>query len=337
MKTLKMISLVCVLTSTKILAQPVASPTDVRMQQLETIVKQIERDQLNYKIEKDLLRETYSTQYQTIQLVLSIILGIFTVLGYLGYRSVDRLKKEYSDGLARLNLSRDASEKQLSNLAEALARADRKLGELQSVNTDQSRRIELLELKDNIATRIRDGQFYRAVEYADLALEIEPEDVEILSLKATGLSRLGRYPEVIPIFAAMLDRDPNLAVAAHNLAEYYLILGQHEEYDQLKNDRAPAHFPPDKPLSLYFEILSAFLRNDPTAFKTHLMRLVDLHGDASQRNLVTGWNFWELGSLLRNHTNSSMHACMSLLLSFLQGNASAEALRTSVESVPNIA
>ncbi|MEK6744629.1 MAG: hypothetical protein AABZ15_13530 [Nitrospirota bacterium] len=42
-------------------------------------IQEIRRDQLNYKIEKDLLKETYSTNYQTINFMISLAL-LFLVL-----------------------------------------------------------------------------------------------------------------------------------------------------------------------------------------------------------------------------------------------------------------
>jgi hypothetical protein len=51
---------------------------------LERSVKEVRRDQLNYKIERDLLKETNSSNIQTINIVIAIVLSIFSVLGFLG-------------------------------------------------------------------------------------------------------------------------------------------------------------------------------------------------------------------------------------------------------------
>jgi hypothetical protein len=55
----------------------------IKIQKLEDNVSEVRRDQLNYKIEKDLLKETFSSNYQTINIVLAIVLGIFTIVGFL--------------------------------------------------------------------------------------------------------------------------------------------------------------------------------------------------------------------------------------------------------------
>ena len=60
---------------------------------LQNDIKEVRRDQLNYQIEKNLLKEAYSSNYTTIQIIISIILGIFAILGYLGIKSITSLKK----------------------------------------------------------------------------------------------------------------------------------------------------------------------------------------------------------------------------------------------------
>ena len=51
-----------------------------RINTLENKVDEIKRDQLNYRIEKDLLKETYTTNYNSINSVISIGLLFITIL-----------------------------------------------------------------------------------------------------------------------------------------------------------------------------------------------------------------------------------------------------------------
>jgi hypothetical protein len=64
-----------------------------RLDRIETNLVETRRDQLNYRIEKDLLKETFSSNYQTINIVLTIVLALFTVVGYLGIRDIGAIKK----------------------------------------------------------------------------------------------------------------------------------------------------------------------------------------------------------------------------------------------------
>ena len=53
------------------------------LKKLSDQVTEVRRDQLNYQIEKDLLKETYSSNMDTINIVIAIILAIFGIIGFL--------------------------------------------------------------------------------------------------------------------------------------------------------------------------------------------------------------------------------------------------------------
>ena len=61
------------------------------LNRLNDALAEVRRDQLNYKIERDLLKNAYTSSFQTINLVLTMILGAFAVLGYLGLRGLGTL------------------------------------------------------------------------------------------------------------------------------------------------------------------------------------------------------------------------------------------------------
>ena len=67
--------------------------------QLENSVSEIRRDELNYKLEKDLLKETYSNNYERISLIITIVLGIIGLFGYSGLKDINSIRKEYTTAL----------------------------------------------------------------------------------------------------------------------------------------------------------------------------------------------------------------------------------------------
>jgi hypothetical protein len=75
---------------------------ETRISALEVQLKEIRRDQLNYQIEKDLLKETYSTNLQSINTTLTIVLGLFSIIGFLGINNIQTIKKEYLSELEKL-------------------------------------------------------------------------------------------------------------------------------------------------------------------------------------------------------------------------------------------
>ena len=74
-----------------------------KLEDLEFRLKRIEGNEQNYKLEKDLLKETYSNNYERINFFITIALGLIGILGFLGIRDISSIKKEkaYLNGFAR--------------------------------------------------------------------------------------------------------------------------------------------------------------------------------------------------------------------------------------------
>src|SRR5438876_10467 len=76
-------------------AAQVTSTNDATIRRLEEQLSEIRRDQLNYRIEKDLLKETYSSNYQIVNGALAFFLTAASIIGFLGIRDINALKKDY--------------------------------------------------------------------------------------------------------------------------------------------------------------------------------------------------------------------------------------------------
>ncbi|MDP2861618.1 MAG: hypothetical protein Q8N95_02375, partial [Desulfobacterales bacterium] len=72
------------------------------LQLIKDALQEVRRDQLNYRIEKDLLKETYSSYIQMINIVITIILGVFTIIGFLGVRNISAINKKFQEELSGL-------------------------------------------------------------------------------------------------------------------------------------------------------------------------------------------------------------------------------------------
>ena len=69
---------------------------------LSNKVEETRRDQLNYSLEKDLLKETYSNNYDRLNFTITGIFGVFAVLTFFGIRDLNSIKKEYKEELDKL-------------------------------------------------------------------------------------------------------------------------------------------------------------------------------------------------------------------------------------------
>lgn len=62
-------------------------------------VEETRRDQLNYKVEKDIYKEVYSTQMSTVSIIGSALFGIAAILGFLGLKDLNEVKLKYQSAL----------------------------------------------------------------------------------------------------------------------------------------------------------------------------------------------------------------------------------------------
>lgn len=158
-----------------------------KLEDLEFRLKRSETNEQNYKLEKDLLKETYSNNYERINLVITIVLGVIGIFGYLGIRDISSIKKEYEKELIRLR----EIQLQFNTKSEELDKDKKKLDDdLKAIikeNEEQSRRIKFIELKEKIPSLIKDNNLTSALEFSNAALDLSNNDVDVLNLKGTIL------------------------------------------------------------------------------------------------------------------------------------------------------
>ena len=85
-----------------------------RLGDLEHKIQLIDTNQLNYQIEKDLLKETYSVNYERINIFIAIVLGIVAIFGFLGIRDISKIKTNYENELAVLRRVKEQFENKVN-------------------------------------------------------------------------------------------------------------------------------------------------------------------------------------------------------------------------------
>ncbi len=78
--SLSVIIAVCLTAVFGLGEDPKPNQNDEQLRKIEDQLSEVRRDQLNYKIEKDLLKEAYSSNLQIVNAVIAIALGVFAVL-----------------------------------------------------------------------------------------------------------------------------------------------------------------------------------------------------------------------------------------------------------------
>jgi tetratricopeptide (TPR) repeat protein len=259
------------------------------LQQLSDRVAEIRRDQLNYQVERDLLKEAYASNLQTVQLVLTMILGAFTILGYLGLRSIGALRSQFQSELDQMRVLKSALETQLRDVQVEQSRTDVQMAVLAKENADQDRRLRGLEMRERAAKLFAEGNYSLALEYVIVGLEISPNDANMLSLKATCLSALGRITEAISVHKEILRVMPDDGFAIVNLLEALLLAGRHDEFEELMSTRTDVVKSHSRLLGWFFSALKLLLSKDLSGLTEHMLTLSSMISAEISRKM--GWSF----------------------------------------------
>jgi len=303
--------------------------TDARLQQLETQLAELRRDQLNYRIEKDLLKETYSSNYQTINFIFTIILGIFGFLSFFGYRDIGNLKKEYSAGLERLNQLRGELEVKVKEIAKEQEQVKSNYIAIIKTNEEQSRRIKVLELQEKIGSLIHGQNYQRAMEYVTIALDLDPANIILLYQKATALWKLGNLSGAAAAYVKLIELEPSNEGAISNLLELYLIMNQTEDYKGLFNkNRAMIESKDGGLLKAYFDVLQSYQLGDETTLGNAVKEGLTLMSKKGPGRIT--WNFDDVRTFMTIQPQSRGKSLLEVFVNCLSENIDAETARDIV-------
>lgn len=197
-----------------------------KYQILEDRFKEVKRDQLNYSIEKDIYKEVYSNNFERINLSITFVLGLFGILGFLGIRNINTIKKDYDIELQELKSLRLNFETKVAEINSFKEKYDKEIEKITNTNIDQSNKIQLLELKEKIKKKINDKEHNMALETSLVALEIAPNDISLLKDISIIYCRLGAYKDSIRMLKRVLEIDPENKVCISDLVEIYYFNNQ---------------------------------------------------------------------------------------------------------------
>jgi tetratricopeptide (TPR) repeat protein len=291
---------------------------------------ELRRDQLNYKIEKDLLKESYSTSLQTVNLTLTFILGLFSILGYLGVRDIGSMKKEYAAHLEKLELIRVQLELKISKVDAEQITVREEMTQILQANKQQDHKIRTLELQEQVSKLCNNRQWTRALEYIAIGLEIAPDDYLLKSMKAVCYIKLRNFSESVQLLTNLLEQQPDhptTSTTISNLAEVLLLLKNFEAFDKFKEAYQ------QQLLSLYegsfvvfLDTLKACLFSDPEAIKETLKSFAESNLLVSQKNWIQGWELEDVNYVVAGIKNEEAKRLFWLGASLLTGSISTHQL-----------
>lgn len=238
----------------------------ITLKQLETTVErntdrltEVRRDQLNYKIEKDLLKEVYSSNLQMINIVITIVLGVFAVLGYLGLKSINELRIEFREELADLRLTKTNMERDYEQFSERQRQA---VVQVEAVNDRQEDRLKFLEFQEIAEILIVQGQHAEAIEYVSTGLKLEPNNLRFREQFAYCALELKSLNEAVIAWEQVLEVLPVHGTAFANLAELYVLTGKVEKSVEILNNKGEYLVAYGDIFAWYLKCLFAFAQDD---------------------------------------------------------------------------
>lgn len=299
----------------------------------------LRRDQINYRIEKDLLKDAYSSNLETINLVIAISLGIGGVIGWLlGYFGIKNLRAVKADFEAELNtltqlrtsFDNDLNEakQRLKSLETTKNEFESKLGTLNSVNEDQSRRLRVLEIIEKVNNLMRQNSWEWALEHTSIGLSLDPTNTLLLHQKSLLHGKLGQFQEAINSIQKSLENDgaQHSDVEFVNLLEYLALTNQQVEFDRCYSkykdviDRKYDGYA-IKYLNVTRKLISGELEQGIDFLRNYAM---PLQGTKATKLLGDSWTMDEMHVLTSKLPASRQKDLLNLTSSFFSGEATAD-------------
>lgn len=294
---------------------------------LRDSLEAIRRDQINYRIERDLLKDAFSSNLQTINLVLTIVLGVFAVLGYLGFKGIVSIRGDYSNELNELRKLKVSLEAEIKTVVAEQATVKDDLNKVIVENQKQDQRLKVLEIKEKVSQLIEAKKYGFALEFAEAGLAIEPMNIQLLNNKATCLMKYARFDQAIETIDEVLRQEPENRVAVHNkhellliqerVADFDALLGKHKENTEKERNGG---------ILAYLLAVRALVTKDLNAMKVALTPFLEKCADGTATRLGT-WGFDEIRWYMRKAPNSPSKDLMNKAIEFLDGKLSTQDMK----------
>ncbi len=297
----------------------------------------LRRDQINYKLDKDLLKDAYASNLERIQLTVTIIFGIITALvavfGFLGVKSIKDVRADYTKELDELKKLRTKLEGEIEGLARKQTTVEETVEKITKTNEQQDRRLQVLELTEKITRFYQDNQHYWALQYLGPALELDPNNGLLLRIKAGCHSKLGDIDQCINTWKRCLEISPKDEGVQTNLMEVLLVANRVKEYDELiavyKDATASAH---GGALQRYFNILRALAQSDVANVKAEILAIVASAPDQATNRLGT-WTFGEAEHAVKALPDGQLKKTMQVVINYLSGQITGTQLKAELTAL----
>ncbi|WP_022952479.1 tetratricopeptide repeat protein [Leucothrix mucor] len=292
---------------------------------LEQQLSEVRRDQLNYSIEKNLLKEAYGSNIQTINLMITVVLATFTVFAFFGIKSIGNIREDFRDELRQLREVRGQSEERLKEIEFQQKRAKEELEKISISNATQDTRLRVLELIEKVSSYIQRNFHHQALEYIEIGLDMDSDNTALLEQKELCLLKLKRFPEALSVLEKILKLDPENDRAALNLCELSLFTGHHDRYLELRNKLKDV-ISRKEYLAWFFDAVELYQTNKDKELVGHIRELIDSITDENLKQI--DWGFEEAQHFIVDDNNRDVTSSLLRTLKVLKGKMPASEVFT---------
>jgi len=286
-------------------------------------IKELRRDQLNYKIEKDLLKEMYTSNLQIINVIITIIVAVFGFIGFFGLKDIYALQKSYKTELDKLNNIKSDFQLETKNILDDQIKAKDSFQQLLKISEGHNTKIKMLELRDKVTDSIKDNKYATALEYCVLALQIDNKDIQLNNIKGHCQIKMKQNSEAIKTYLYSLEIDDSDLNARVNLCELYLLSNNIVQFNNLyTNIKQEINEIYKGIVNTYFEALKFYIEGNDIELKKLLATFLSSCEPGKKKR--TRWGFEEVEIFLKDRPAGAAKEIISNLTSFLKGEKEIE-------------
>jgi len=206
--------------------------TDEALQRVSDQLSEVRRDELNYRLEKDLLEKAYGSNLQIANGVIAAALAFFSLVGFFGMRDIHAQRREYMAELEKLQSLRADLEAKLSDMLRSKEELGRGMKDIEKASATNELRIKVLELQEKAnALLFQQLNPVRALEYVAVGLDIDPHNAVLLWQKGTAQWRLGQLVPALATYKELLEIDPNNLGNGANALELAVLAGDESFFE----------------------------------------------------------------------------------------------------------
>lgn len=292
---------------------------------LKQEIEILKRDQVNYQIEKTLIQDTYSNNYDKLNLFITGILLLFGFFGVLGIRDVNTIKKEHKEELEKLKSLQLDLESKSKDFENTKSKYDKEIKEILEQNEEQNKKLKILEIKDKLDKLFKDRDHQKALEFCAVALEFAPEDCDLLLKRSQLYSRTNKYSDAISSLKKVIEIDPENTTANVNLAEIYLFSGQKEKFDEIYKNHENLFAEKDEgKLISYFNLIDLFNKGEYEKIKQYISENIDRTDLKNRKKHIEGWDLYDAMVFLANKPETEERKLLQNYTWYLDGGVNAK-------------